>query len=349
MGSCMTCSTTIQREIDCDLPIIPPITEYRSTSMQTTLKSTTCHSRVMCIDQDDNEGDEVDMLFKPHYHTLLQQQFEDSSCCSMESCESIKRIILLFQYHILVQQRYESPQSYHKLMEYLDTKYFDFINDYHHMITRHLNLNTRSSNENNREFECLYDAITKYIPSCDAAACKHFATHHGYETIDIPLHTTPGHDDHDETAITAMRFYIRLLDSVHCFVLHSFDDGFRVRMNESPQTESKYANPMSDDDELRQLFHDEEIQSLKASFERTTAPIEHILRQRMQYNKFHTNYHYRRIIECKLESISETNMETSKQYQMEQYCEFIIDHKFYYWEHYKSLSAYDNESNAGYL
>eukprot|EP01084_Bolivina_argentea_P191623 329173_1 len=149
------CGTKTQRELPSDIPIIPPISEYQSSFHETPLKS-----KVTSIDsfssnpeqsndtfleqkqtetndteqQNDNNNNNNKHLFKfkDYERTLLRQKFNDYNNCSILSCRSIKRIVLLFKYYKFLQINYPNCNEYNnKLLQYLNTKYLYLINDYH--------------------------------------------------------------------------------------------------------------------------------------------------------------------------------------------------------------------------
>lgn len=347
-----TCATKTQRELTYSGPIIPSIIDYEPTRRETPLKTNKTRRRGLSTErtnsiQQHSNMDKKQPEFIYYYHTeqpqpqqfkfmsrdrtLLRQKFKDYQNCTISSCRSLKRIILLFKYYKFLETNFSNNLNllHHKLLEFFDTKYFHLINDYHHIINRHLNNHSNNIKENNNEYQLLYNEITKYITCHDILKCQHFARNNGYilisddneenemegiifdeekdkeygnfdydkdyksPTLDSLTMDSSSFIDDDEDEEIAMdsilpiSFYLDILDSIHCFFIHSFDDGHRINLNEIQIEDDDIINTS---DDLLKLFHDSQIEEIKTYLKSKNKLIHHINGNRIQINKFHTNY-----------------------------------------------------------
>ena len=95
------CGTKLQREVECDVPRVPSIADYEPSRRYTPIKY---RKRGSSADRNNMDKKLLRSVVKPFKfqsrdRTLLRQKFDDKLSCSISTCRSLKRIILLFKYY----------------------------------------------------------------------------------------------------------------------------------------------------------------------------------------------------------------------------------------------------------
>ena len=84
------------------------------------------------------------------------------------------------------------------------------INDYHHLLNLHLNEDNLSKNKSNQQFIQIYDLLTNDSNlKCDISKCLMYVRNNRERDNNI------------------INVEMDILDSIHCYFLHSIDDGIR--------------------------------------------------------------------------------------------------------------------------
>eukprot|EP01083_Nonionella_stella_P144459 451096_1 len=153
--------------------------------------------------------------------------------CVVSSCSSLANII-----EVLVW--YQSLRSSSTLVP--PFSYKALINDYHHILYHHLSITTKSIRSIQDEYERIYNQMTKYIKHCDGTTCPAFIRNQRDRSFDDEKETNILHDPQ-------ITFFMDTLDSIHCYLLHSYHQGmrtklkYRKRMNAKPQKTTVYHTP----------------------------------------------------------------------------------------------------------
>ena len=118
---------------------------------------------------------------------------------NIDHCISLKRIISLLKYYN------NNHQNYNGIEQYLEKYSSHLIEDYHHILDKHLNEDKISKLECNKQFEMIYNEITnKHNISCDITNCKIYSRNNREREI-------------------------LNIDGINdCYFLHSVDTGYRI-------------------------------------------------------------------------------------------------------------------------
>eukprot|EP01084_Bolivina_argentea_P265485 450023_1 len=93
---------------------------------------------------DDNECKEINNIFT-------------NDCNSISACDSIKRITKCLQFYQTL-----SVSQYNKLLQYLDNNYRSLINDYNHILTKHIG-DQKSIKYSQNQFEKIHNHIINHL------------------------------------------------------------------------------------------------------------------------------------------------------------------------------------------
>ena len=172
----------------------------------------------------------------------------DIQCRSARDCQSIRNIataLVLYQQHQNGQNGSDNRQSADYLSEFVEQRYPNLINDFHHILNQHLDADSRKSNE---EFEDIYYELKRYI-HCDIKQCAYYRR---------SLRDREGDRfrvNRDEETV-----YMDIMDTVHCYLLHSYDLAFRIKARHQQkyidhELQDEDTNPVIDtnDGEMRNL------------------------------------------------------------------------------------------------
>eukprot|EP01084_Bolivina_argentea_P144793 253964_1 len=149
----------------------------------------------------------------------LKEEFNDF-CNDIYSCKSVIRIKLALHFYqdinINGKDQNEINQTDKFILTYFNDINRNLINDYHHILIDHLDCNTKQ--ENNKHFEFINKTIAL---KCNISKCPQYIRNNRdrQKKQIIKLKHNP------ETL-----FYIDLLDTLHCYFIHSTDIGFRMNI-----------------------------------------------------------------------------------------------------------------------
>ena len=155
---------------------------------------------------------------------ILSVPFDDN-CNNLKRCGSLNRILyILNQYHFIVSNHAnDSPavqQKKHEILFRRLREYGHLVNDYHHILTKHLSHSDHATNIKNFRF---IHSRTKI--ECDINHCAPY--HHLNANPLTTTHLTASQYSIDCQQNDELSFYLKLLMSIHVYFVHGVDGGFR--------------------------------------------------------------------------------------------------------------------------
>eukprot|EP01083_Nonionella_stella_P000900 2567_1 len=265
----------------------------------TSTKALSIYSQLICMGFADNVSLEAANKFSSNLNDAIsyiietQEEVSTEMDCSgtVASCPAIKRIITAL-----------SPLQ-NKQHQDDDDKY-GLINDYHHVLINHLC--------DDDQFHLIYIETCKTI-QCDIANCYSYHRNNRNRKNDVfnaaqSIHKSICSD---------------ILDTLHCYLVHSYDVGFRLNRTE---IETKYNLHRNDDSELKtNQYVDEEMVRLKRYLFDKRKHLRNVRgTERMKNNKFSTN--------IKIESNSEESKGNVNAIDESEDCQYSFGQKMSYWD-----------------
>eukprot|EP01084_Bolivina_argentea_P052696 96799_1 len=161
-------------------------------------------------------------------------------CSSPVTCESVKRIIKYLHFYDV----YDVDKDTDMLINYFE-KEKNILNDFHHILHYHLGEKSSFStvSEIQNEYKIIHNMVNKMVSKCVLEKCQSFKRNNrvrGSRSQNDNDNKT-GNDD-------LAQCYIDILDAIHCFCIHSYDYGMKVKMNKILD-KNKQNNEEMDDDE----------------------------------------------------------------------------------------------------
>eukprot|EP01084_Bolivina_argentea_P166039 288361_1 len=92
---------------------------------------------------------------------------------------------------------------------------------FNHILTTHLRDN-KSIQQSNNELELIHAYIMQKIQTCKLEHCSKYKRNNRNRERENILSISTNIIDHES------EYYIELLDTIHCFFVHTFDCGFRI-------------------------------------------------------------------------------------------------------------------------
>eukprot|EP01084_Bolivina_argentea_P273455 465809_1 len=221
-------------------------------------------------------------------------------CDSLQHCPSMHRITQHLQtYQLIENDIIDDIDFMMQMNEFI-------IDDYHHILIQHLS--HKHIGHINEEFNLLNHELNKKI-YCNVDKCSSIKRYHRIrENIPSQIIRSP-----------ELQFYIDLMDTIHCYFIHSFHLGMRVKLNKYYNSndfmECKYTATELD-------CYDQQIKTIKRRLNQLN-----ITRNR---NRFFTTL---------------TNPDNTAQYAKS----YSFGHKYYYWDEFKYNNEHDHGPNKGYL
>eukprot|EP01083_Nonionella_stella_P083293 230248_1 len=140
-----------------------------------------------------------------------------NSDCDFRECVARKRLILSLKEYEEKYETSEDDRSESEQMNEFMKQHQYLVSDWHHILQIHFEC---SQAENDSNFNLLYENMKKHHLLCDIASCSYYIRNNqNRETL----------NGSDEEIDLKHQFMRDLLDSIHCFLVHSFDTGFRMR------------------------------------------------------------------------------------------------------------------------
>ena len=160
----------------------------------------------------------------------------------ISNCLALKRIISMLQFYD------NNHMNYNALNEYLTKYKFHLISDYHHILNNHLNEDNISSIKSNQQFNQILNIIKDNNLQCNIQKCAIYTRNNRQrETTNI------------ECNDNKLSIFIDIIDTIHCYFMHSVDIGYRIihNLNEEKEDDNNDDINVSDayDPQMRRL-HD---------------------------------------------------------------------------------------------
>eukprot|EP01084_Bolivina_argentea_P053396 98008_1 len=232
----------------------------------------------------------------------------------LNKCKSIQSICNVLQYYETLNNKHKNDEDKicEELIKYIDDnkESQNIINDYHYILTHYLNKSNPYINEAN--FEYINTLITQSI-HCKLSDCKLYKRNRR----DIADKTS-----NKNNAKAKVLFYVNLLDNIHSYFVHSYDNGCRIRYNQNSNENSNDVDKKENKEEQKTYLLDKEMEKLKQA--------QKLQRSKSMHSKAATTYD--RIVNNKFF----TNMnDTQKDEKTETLGEYSFGQRYYYWEYYK--------------
>lgn len=183
-------------------------------------------------------------------HNIVQefkQNQEEVSCPSIDKCFALDRLVFSLRFYQKINEE-DTETAMNELSQYVMTNGHYIINDYHHMLSHHLNEDNVPKSFQYEQFKCIYNKIMNDKQNqCDVTKCKIFVRNNRQrETNKISKYVL-------DPAAVAM---IDTLDSIHCYFIHSVDIGYRI-VTDITDTNN------NDDEKDAKICHDKELRNLR--------------------------------------------------------------------------------------
>ena len=186
------------------------------------------------------------------HNLLFEEKFIDNNCDSIKECKSLKRIKSILSFYKLISKDDDFGAE---ICSYIkNNQYRDLVNDYQHILTKHLN--HRSTKQNNLNYDYINNTTSNLIP-CDLFKCSAYLRH--------SRDRDNNNNDNviDKNINPEILFYIDFIDNIHTFFMHSYNTGHKIKYNIN---DSKKEEEEDEDDEITDdvtsLYVDKEMISL---------------------------------------------------------------------------------------
>eukprot|EP01084_Bolivina_argentea_P109346 195453_1 len=134
--------------------------------------------------------------------------------CKMETCESLKRIVTMLHFYQSTISN-DDEKNGDLLLDYVQNQYKELLTDYQHIISNHLN---KSKKENDDNYYIINCKCKKYI-QCDLSNCNNYQRNNRDRCKEQII----------ENYDSLLTIYTDIIDTIHCYFIHSFDTGFRIK------------------------------------------------------------------------------------------------------------------------
>ena len=154
------------------------------------------------------------------------------------------------------------------LASFNPTNFPHLCDDFNHVLIHHLG-DKKSVLEIASEYERIYDHIRQRVSECDIEKCTIFQRNNRIrETQCIPLTQNKNRAE--------IEYYVETMDSMHCYFMHSFDVGFRIK-------QSDLNDVTSSTNEKNELPEDALVSKLSAIIQTKRKKIQKIRFQNTKY------------------------------------------------------------------
>eukprot|EP01084_Bolivina_argentea_P193196 331485_1 len=185
-----------------------------------------------------------------HSYIMREQKHDDNifvnNCngYNMPECISLRRITSLLIFY----RNFDIHTGHDALINYLhNNEGIHLVNDYHHLLDQHLNEDNINSINCDKEFERIYNKMINNKNNnlkCDISKCEIYTRNNRQR--ETKLFDNINDDD--------LCFYVDLIDSIHCYMLHSVDSGYKIIY---------HPNDTKIDDDNEHICVDKEIERVK--------------------------------------------------------------------------------------
>eukprot|EP01084_Bolivina_argentea_P110188 196814_1 len=264
-----------------------------------------------------------------------------NKCDSISKCPSLQRITAALHFFQSMKNDSDNMKQINSLTIEYFTKYKTLLDDYAHVLKYHINAG--SIKENNDQFEQIHNYVCKHI-KCDIKTCEQFIRNNRNRTEKTENDTL-----NDINSDKKVSFYIDILDTIHCYFIHSFDVGFRIKSDEFKINNNQFTNDEEekiDNENIDKslLYKDERMEKLKAYLVNKRKGLDKIAGlHRIQNSKFMTTLtdpsklHERVTIENNTSENNDTISEDDTAAGIDRYS---FGKRMYYWDKYKDNEWY---------
>eukprot|EP01084_Bolivina_argentea_P163233 284004_1 len=130
-------------------------------------------------------------------------------CKSVEKCSCLERIIKALVY-IASLDVIENDEDCTKVVEFCEGKAKELIDDFIHITTKH-------STDN--DIDAIYCKLRKNCDECDVSNCVLSLRHNRNKS-------------NENSKNSQFIFWRDFFDSIHCYLFHIYDFGYRITKNE---------------------------------------------------------------------------------------------------------------------
>ena len=188
-------------------------------------------------------------------HTLYTKSLdviaesEDSQLfvdCDIAACSSLIRLIDALKF-------YKHQDSTEKIQTYFNENKSRIMNDYHHLLNDHLNEDNVSKIKSDEEFNQIYEILISEQNdlNCDINECIMYKRNNRQR-----IGNSEQKDPDCETE-EIINVSMDILDSIHCYFIHSIDNGIRrIDIDEDEDTKNN--------EDENNVYLDKEIKALRS-------------------------------------------------------------------------------------
>eukprot|EP01084_Bolivina_argentea_P078617 142673_1 len=258
--------------------------------------------------------------------TKKDKQPVHEDCTSIDQCKRIKNLIDALKYYQSLDIKDNDTNQHDNLIAFCTQKNTCLIDDYTHIILQH-----------NDDMELIYDLIqTNYdeLLSCDFATCGAYKRSNRNREMNC---------SEDKSNNVQFIFWRDLLDQMHCFMIHLFHCGLRIKKTdiENKNNDDNKTDEMNSNSDLDSCYDLDFASLTKIVTERRKRS------QKMEHNKgdkftIKLNGHNGK---------EEKTENKDKDDKRNNYAStaFSIGYTFYYWDYYKNKQStrqwFNNEND----
>ena len=191
------------------------------------------------------------------------------NCNGDVDCGSIKRIKSLLKYYM------EHHNNFEEVSQYLQQYKIQLIKDYHHILDKHLNEERMTKMESNKQFQMIHEQMADI--QCNIKNCEvYLRNNRQRETMNIQCN--------DKN----LAMLIDIIDTIHCYFIHSIDVGYRIINSFNHENEMKSEETDDNDNDKE---YDAEMKRLREYISSKRAPLQKIRgNRRVNNSKFMTQF-----------------------------------------------------------
>eukprot|EP01084_Bolivina_argentea_P123840 219460_1 len=147
---------------------------------------------------------------------FIDEFYSDIECNSISNCKYLRKIINILK-HFTSSDNINTLKLINQYLHKQERNnlYDNLVSMYHHVIHEHLCNNTMS--ENKRNFQYIHELISENNVQCDIDRCSPYIRNNRNREQEVIKHDDP------KTV-----FLMDLIDSMHVYFIHSYDNGFRT-------------------------------------------------------------------------------------------------------------------------
>eukprot|EP01084_Bolivina_argentea_P128178 226609_1 len=166
------------------------------------------------------------------------QYLEKNKCESLSTCTSLNKIVkYLEEYQTIAPV--DIPKTFNK------QNYPSLTDDFNHILFAHLG-DDKPQKQIQNEYLQIHNYIMNKLKTCKVESCMKFQRNNRQR--DTQRISLKNDDETDIELKSDTEYYIDTMDTIHCFFVHSYDVGYRVRTSELIDENEKKIDEEHDDD-----------------------------------------------------------------------------------------------------